>query len=58
MGVHPKVCPPTERKYSSVSNNSDKIFPQGVLELYTITEEEERRHRRLEYLLCRYLQFD
>jgi hypothetical protein len=30
----------------------EKFFPEGLLELYPITEEQEGRHRRLEHLLC------
>jgi len=53
MVVHPKVCPPTERKSSEVEQQlRKKIFPEGLLELYTITDGQEERHRRLEHLLC------
>jgi hypothetical protein len=53
MVVHPKVCPPTERKSSEVEQQlREKIFPEGLLELYTITDGQEERHRRLEHLLC------
>ena len=40
MGVHPKVCPPTERNSSAVEQHMrSNILPEGLLEMYTITEE-------------------
>ncbi len=53
------VCPPTERNSSAVEQHMrSNIFPEGLLEMYTITEEQEGRHRRCSSLLCRYLRLD